>query len=108
MHPRSLVHLLVFTGAAAAPGLVAQSQFRELGKSPIPREHHETTSVGVGDVNGDSDPDLVLGTFRGQTRLYLNDCRGAFTDATAGRIPAASEATQGVVLVDADRDGDLD
>jgi hypothetical protein len=43
-----------------------------------------------------------------QDRLYLNDGRGRFTDATAGRLPAETETTLDAKFADLDRDGDLD
>src|SRR6185436_4363026 len=58
------------------------------------------------------DLDLVLGNTGsppgGQSRLYLNDGTGTFTDATASRMPAGSYNTDLLALGDVDGDGDLD
>ena len=43
----------------------------------------QTTSVVLVDVDGDRDLDLIVGTFGGPVKLYLNDGKGHFTDATA-------------------------
>ncbi len=74
----------------------------------MPAEDDQTSSVVLGDVDGDGDLDLVSGAESTQNRLYLNDGRGAFADATAQRIPCESQDTRAVVLGDVDGDGDLD
>jgi hypothetical protein len=63
--------------------------------------------LALGDVDGDGDPDLVLGN-SGQNRLYLNDGSGTFTDATTERMPTTNDSTGSVALGDVDGDGDLD
>jgi len=65
-----------------------------------------TTSVAVGDVNGDGFVDLVCGNGGDSSAVYLNlgsafDTRPAWYSSTALR-------TSGVALGDVDRDGDLD
>ncbi|MCA8977893.1 MAG: VCBS repeat-containing protein, partial [Planctomycetes bacterium] len=56
---------------------------------------------------GDGDADLVLG-IAGQNRLYVNSGSGAFTDLTAGRLPAINDNTRSIALGDIDGDGDFD
>lgn len=64
------------------------------------------TGLAVGDVDGDLDLDVVLGT-DGNTRLLLNDGAGSFSDATA-QLPADWQYTGAVALGDVDGDDDLD
>ena len=75
----------------------------------------EGNGLAVGDVNGDSLPDVVVGNSGGRGRsgqnfLWLNDPRnpGRFIDATAASLPAVNDNTQGIALADLDADGDLD
>ncbi len=63
--------------------------------------------VAVGDVNNDGFPDVVLTEYRG-CRLFLNDGKGHFTEATTelGRAPPLWGAS--AAFFDYDRDGWLD
>jgi hypothetical protein len=67
-----------------------------------------TLAVSVGDVNGDGAPDFVAGNSGQQSRLYVNDGAGRFTDQTQARMPLQTYATRDVELADVDGDGDLD
>ncbi len=69
----------------------------------------------MGDLDGDGDLDLVLASgffsFTVKTyaeRIYLNDGKGRFTDATAGRLEKTPAKTRALALGDFDGDGDLD
>jgi hypothetical protein len=83
--------------------------FTDETASRFPATSDSTRNAAAGDVNGDRCPDLFMGNSRNQqSRLYLNNCRGVFTDVTASALPAATHTTTDVDLVDIDRDGDLD
>ena len=86
--------------------------FRENTPKALPAEKDAGWALAVGDVDGDKDLDFVVGKWGpgkdGQNRLYLNDGKGIFKDATKGRIPKASHKTFSVALGDVDGDGDLD
>jgi hypothetical protein len=70
-----------------------------------------TTSIALGDVDGDGDLDALFGNgspFVPQAnRLFLNDGAGVFSDAP-GHLPAITDETHAVALGDVDGDGDLD
>lgn len=72
----------------------------------------EGNALDVGDVDGDGRPDVVVGNTGedGQNFLWLNDPEqpGHFLDATETHLPQENDQTQGIVLKDVDRDGDLD
>ena len=65
-----------------------------------------SNAVVAGDVDGDGDPDLVIGN-AGAEALLLN-VDGTWIDASAQLPAAARGVTQDVELGDVDGDGDLD
>ena len=66
-------------------------------------------AVAAADLNGDDYPDLILGN-AGQNRIYINQLGNGFVDETSSRLPmpALSNVTQDLKLVDIDMDSDLD
>jgi|GEM_PF-852056 len=75
--------------------------------SQVPYDRSLTTSVALGDVDGDGDLDAFIGNDSDPNELALNDGTGVFTSATP-QIPHDSDNTNSVMLVDVDGDGDLD
>ena len=76
----------------------------------IPADADDTYAVGLRDVDGDLDLDIVFGNGgrTPQDRLYLNNGTGTFTDATAARMPVDSGLTEAVALADVDGDADIE
>ena len=72
----------------------------------------EGNGFAIGDVNGDSFPDIALGnTGKGARNfLWLSDPAkpGYFIDVTKTNLPAVNDATQDIALADLDGDRDLD
>ncbi len=66
-----------------------------------------STGAVFADVDGDGDLDLLVNSIGGGTRLFLNDGRGHFTEATNSGLSKRFGATS-MALADVDGDGDLD
>ena len=68
-----------------------------------------TRVIKTGDLNGDTFPDILMGTtYDTQSRLLLSTAAGAWTDATATNLPAAELSVGDLEIGDVDADGDLD
>lgn len=87
-------------------------RFRE-ATDQLPTHRDDTCDLALGDVDADGDQDMIVGNggfYHGgeaQSRLYLNDGAGRFTDATE-RLPKYLGYTNAVALGDVDADDDLD
>ncbi len=64
-----------------------------------------TRAIMLGDIDGDSDMDLVTGNANQSNRVWINDGTGVFTDSGQA---LGSELTYAVILSDVDGDNDLD
>ncbi len=94
-----------------------KGKFTDATSGHLPARKEWTVTLAMGDLDGDGDPDLVVGNSFGfgqvwgpeaENRFLLNDGKGRFTDAPAGMFPATPTSSETIVLRDLDRDGDLD
>ncbi len=66
-----------------------------------------STGAVFADVDGDADPDLLVGSLGGGVRLFLNDGAGRFTESADSGLARRFCVTT-LALADVDGDGDLD
>ncbi len=65
--------------------------------------------IKVRDVNGDNNPDIMVGTtFETQSRLFLGEGEGRFTDVTDTYLPSIDASIGDLEFGDVDGDSDLD
>ena len=67
-----------------------------------------TTGAVFVDVDGDGSLDLIVGTLGGPLKLWLNNGKGHFTDATAASGLTGGYAATTLTLADVDGNGTLD
>ncbi|MCB9880402.1 MAG: VCBS repeat-containing protein [Planctomycetes bacterium] len=82
--------------------------FKDVSGTNIPQSTYSSYGLDVGDVDGDGDQDIVLGSTSSQNELWLNDGKGVFSDATATNMPVGSLSAWDATLADVDGDKDLD
>lgn len=83
--------------------------FQGVVGSDITTDVHFTTSVSLGDVDGDGDLDLVVGNIMQPNRLYLNNgTPSPFEGVVGSNITDDAVWTNSVALGDLDGDGDID
>src|SRR6266487_2098114 len=70
--------------------------------------NQDSTGAVFADVDGDGDMDLLVNALGGGTRLFLNDGKGHFTEATQEAGLASKTGSMSMALADVDGDGDLD
>lgn len=93
-------------------GLQYQHQEEEFvdfleGQFLLPHKHSQGgPGITVGDVNGDGLDDFILGGSAGkQAKIFLQQANGSFQNDS---LPAKVAEDMGLLLFDADNDGDLD
>jgi len=80
-----------------------------VASTALPPDSDRTEGVDAADLDGDGDLDLVLANAGAPNRIYINDGKHAFKDESSQRLPTEGpDATQRVLPVDVDGDGDLD
>ena len=78
------------------------------GNGPLAGTGDDSTGAAFADIDGDGDLDLLVNGLGSGTRLFLNDGKGGFTEATdAAGLRSRTGATS-LALADIDHDGDLD
>ncbi|MHC4250349.1 MAG: FG-GAP repeat domain-containing protein, partial [Planctomycetota bacterium] len=83
--------------------------FNGVTGSDITADTNRTSSVSLGDMNGDGHLDLVAGSWGGVNRLYLNNgTADPFNGVSGSNITSDAVDTHKVALGDLDGDGDLD
>jgi len=85
------------------------SPFIGITGTDITADNLQTTSVALGDIDGDGDLDLVAGSNSNPNRLYLNNGTvSPWNGVTGTDITADNLGTEDIALGDIDGDGDLD
>ncbi|MCB0575871.1 MAG: M20/M25/M40 family metallo-hydrolase [Saprospiraceae bacterium] len=85
-----------------------------VARLPLAAGKWETREVDFGDVDNDGDLDIFFANVHfqkakdSQNRLFLNDGKGFFTDATATKLPAKQSHTVDGDIYDIDGDGNPD
>jgi hypothetical protein len=83
-----------FTNITAAAGVACVAQ--------------RSTGAVIADVDGDGHSDLLVSSIGGGVRLFLNNGRGQFRDATAASGLATNTGSMTLALSDIDSNGTLD
>ena len=84
-----------------------KGHFTDISAERLPQAHHDSEDVGIGDLDGDDDPDIVVVSEDDQVNeLYLNNGRGFFRNA-GWRLPVTGRSNA-VLVADIDLDGDPD
>jgi hypothetical protein len=84
-------------------------RFQEITDQVFNNDKFLSRVIKVRDVNGDSIPDIVVGTtYQSQSQLLLGLGKGKFKNVTSQRLPDVKASVGDLELGDVDDDGDLD
>ena len=87
-------------------------RFTNIARTHLPPDSTLSSYAEFADVDGDEDPDLVLGfsdpTSFNLPRLFINAGDGQFSDETMQRLPTGFLVVNDLAVLDVDLDGDLD
>ena len=82
-------------------------RFQDATATHLPRNTDGVDAVAVGDLDGDGDLDILVGSHSTSTRLYRNDGTGFFTEETTGRIDSLNARALAVADVNGDGHADV-
>jgi hypothetical protein len=103
---------LLLATAVPAVGATGGQFFVDETAARLPADADYSRQVDLVDVDGDGDLDaFITNSARGapdQSRLYINDGAGYFTDETASLLPIEFDDTRHSTFADFDGDGALD
>jgi hypothetical protein len=107
--------LAVLIPGAAAPPAARAADPTFAAPVELPGGNTTSTSVAVGDLNGDGKADIVLGSFYElntlqprAAQIFLNPGNGDFGSVTPQDLPGSDKFTGAVALGDLNGDGKLD
>ena len=105
---------LLLLAASAANAQMLQDQTTT--RFPQPNLLEYTSQLTIGDIDGDTDLDIIFANGAGFNcpvtaqvlRVFINNGSGVFTDESVARTGGLAFKARGVELGDCDGDGDLD
>ena len=104
----------LYFAAADGTGLLLANDglgaFTDVSATALPAVASEHTDAVAVDIEGDGDPDLVLGAGAAGVRLLVNQdhAPGTFVDESGSRLPDLAAYVIAVATGDVDEDGDTD